>query len=164
MWKKWITCSLAGMLMFPLASWSSETEGSDKKPAATEKKKTSSKKKLDRSGKAKRGEASYYGGKRFAWKTMADGTPMNPNANIAASKTLPLGTKAEVVNLDNGKSAVVEIRDRGPYIDGRIIDVSPKVAEDLDMKEEGVAPVVVKPIELPPPKGMGEVTSSGSSE
>lgn len=103
---------------------------------------------LDRSGEPREGKASYYG-KEFHGKTMADGTPMDPESNVAASRTLPLGTKAKVTNLDNGKSAVVEIRDRGPYVDGRIVDVSPKVAEKLDMKEEGVAPVVVKPIEVP---------------
>jgi rare lipoprotein A len=81
---------------------------------------------------------------------MADGTPMNPHANIAASKTLPLGTKVQVTNLENGKSSTVEIRDRGPYVDGRIIDLSTGVAEKLDMIEPGVVPVEVKPIELPP--------------
>ncbi len=113
---------------------------------------------LDRSGKPRTGEASYYG-KKFHGKTMADGTPMNPEANIAASRTLPLGTKARVTNLENGKSEVVEIRDRGPYVDGRIVDVSPKVADKLDMKEDGVAPVVVKPIEVSPPKGSAGASS-----
>lgn len=103
----------------------------------------------DRSGKPRKGKASYYSHK-FSGKKMADGTRMNPNANVAASKTLPLGTKARVTNLNNGKSAVVEIKDRGPYVDGRIVDVSPKVARQLDMDEEGVAPVEVKPIEIPP--------------
>jgi rare lipoprotein A len=84
---------------------------------------------------------------------MADGAPMDPHSNVAASKTLPLGTKAEVTNLENGKSEVVEIRDRGPYVEGRIVDVSPKVAEKLDMKKAGVAPVVVKPIEVPQADG-----------
>lgn len=107
---------------------------------------------LDRSGQPRKGKASYYG-KEFYGKTMADGTPMDPNSNVAASRTLPLGTKAEVTNRENGKSAVVEIRDRGPYVDGRIIDVSPRVAEKLDMKEDGVASVVVKPIEVPQPDG-----------
>ncbi len=107
------------------------------------------KRKLDRSGKVRKGRASYYG-KGFAGKKMADGTPMNPHTNVAASKTLPLGTKAEVTNLENGKSAVVEIRDRGPYVDGRIIDLSPKTARKLDLIEAGTAPVEVRPIELPP--------------
>lgn len=80
---------------------------------------------------------------------MADGTPMNPQANIAASRTLPLGTKAEVTNLENGKSEVVEIRDRGPYVDGRIIDLSPKIADSLDITEQGIASVEVRPIEIP---------------
>jgi rare lipoprotein A len=80
---------------------------------------------------------------------------MNPNANIAASKTLPLGTKAQVTNLENGKSAVVEIRDRGPYVDGRIVDLSPKVAKSLDIHEQGIAQVEVKPLELPFSSGDG---------
>jgi rare lipoprotein A len=104
--------------------------------------------KLDRSGKPRKGEASYYG-KKFHHKETADGSKLDPKSNMAASKTLPLGTKAKVTNLESGKSAVVEIADRGPYVDGRIIDVTPKVAEKLDMKDDGTAPVVVKPIELP---------------
>lgn len=112
----------------------------------------SAKPELDRSGKTQHGEASYYG-KEFFGRKMADGTPMNPKAPIAASRTLPLGTKAEVVNLENGKRQEVEIRDRGPYVDGRIVDVSPEVAKKLDMHEDGVAPVVVKPIEVPQADG-----------
>lgn len=78
---------------------------------------------------------------------------MNPAANAAASKTLPLGTTARITNLESGKSAVVTIRDRGPYVRDRIVDVTPKVAEKLEMKENGVAPVVVKPIAVPQPDG-----------
>lgn len=80
---------------------------------------------------------------------MADGTPMNPQSNSAASKTLPLGTKAQVTNLQNGSSDVVEIRDRGPYVGDRIVDVSPKTADKLGLKQDGTAPVVVKPLEVP---------------
>lgn len=107
---------------------------------------------LDLSGKARRGKASYYA-RKFHGRKMADGTRMNPNASVAASKTLPLGTKAEIVNLESGKKAVVEIRDRGPYVKDRIVDVTPSVADKLDMKEDGVAPVVVRPIEVPQPDG-----------
>jgi rare lipoprotein A len=107
---------------------------------------------LDRSGKAKKGKASYYG-KNFHGKKMADGTPMNPQSNVAASKTLPLGTKAKVTNLQNGKSEVVEIRDRGPYVEGRIVDLSPRTADKLGIREQGVAPVEVKPIEVPQKDG-----------
>lgn len=106
-------------------------------------------KKQDRSGKSRKGKASYYG-EKFHGKKMADGTPMDPNSNVAASKTLPLGTKAKVTNLENGKSDVVEIRDRGPYVEGRIVDVTPRTAEKLDIKKDGVAPVEVTPIEVPP--------------
>ncbi len=103
---------------------------------------------LDRSGKPRKGKASYYA-KKFHGKKMADGTPMNPQSNVAASKTLPLGTKAKVTNLNNGKSEVVEIRDRGPYVGGRIVDLSPKTAENLGIKKSGVAPVEVKPLDIP---------------
>lgn len=105
----------------------------------------------DYSGKTRSGKASFYSDK-LAGETMADGTPMNPASNVAASKTLPLGTKARVTNLENGKSAVVDIRDRGPYVDGRIVDVSPKVAQQLKMKKQGVATVTVTPLELPQKK------------
>jgi rare lipoprotein A len=104
--------------------------------------------KLDRTGKKRKGKASYYG-RSFAGKTMADGTPMKPESNVAASKTLPLGTTARVTNLENGKTAEVEIRDRGPYVEGRTVDLSPRVARDLGIVEQGVAPVEVAPIAVP---------------
>lgn len=104
--------------------------------------------KLDRTGKTRQGLASYYDD-RFAGRLMADGTPLDPEAHVAASRTLPLGTKARVTNLENGKSAVVEIRDRGPYVEGRIVDVTPTVAKRLGMIEQGVASVEVTPIEVP---------------
>lgn len=114
--------------------------------------KVEKKPRLDHSGQPRKGAASFYG-PEFHGKTMADGTPLNPRSNSAASRTLPLGTKALVTNLQNGKSQEVEIRDRGPYIDGRIVDVTPRVAEKLDMKTEGVVPVQVTPIEVPMPDG-----------
>jgi rare lipoprotein A len=107
---------------------------------------------LDRSGKTRKGKASYYG-QKFYSKKMADGTPMNPQSNVAASKTLPLGTKAQVTNLENGKTAEVEIKDRGPYVKNRIVDVSPKTADKLGLKENGTAPVEVKPVEVPQSDG-----------
>lgn len=131
---------LALALCFGTVAWA---EASDKEPLASSRKPG-----LDRSGKPRTGKASYYG-KEFHGKKMADGTPMNPESNVAASKTLPLGTKAQVTNLENGKSEVVEIRDRGPYVAGRIVDVSPKVAEKLDMKQDGVVAVEVRPLEIP---------------
>lgn len=129
-------------------AWAEPANNAEAAPAVSK----STKKPLDRSGEPREGKASYYG-EYFFGRTMADGTPMDPEANIAASRTLPLGSTAIVTNLENGKSEVVEIRDRGPYVDGRIIDVSPKVAEKLDMKEAGVAQVTVTPIEVPQPDG-----------
>jgi rare lipoprotein A len=107
---------------------------------------------LDRSGKTLKGKASYYSRGLYS-KKMADGTRMNPQSNAAASKTLPLGTKARVTNLENGKSQVVEIRDRGPYVGNRIVDVSPKTATKLGLKENGTALVKVTPLEIPQPDG-----------
>lgn len=107
---------------------------------------------LDRSGKTRKGKVSYYGHK-FYRKKMADGTPMDPQSDAAASKTLPIGTKARVTNLKNGSTAEVEIRDRGPYAGNRIVDVTPKTADKLGLKEDGTAPVEVKPVEVPQPDG-----------
>jgi rare lipoprotein A len=107
---------------------------------------------IDHSGRKQAGRASFYAG-CFAHKKMADGHRMNPNTDIAASKTLPLGTVAEVTNLENGRSAKVQVADRGPFIDGRVVDVTPKVAHQLGMIRRGVAPVIVKPIAVPQPDG-----------
>jgi rare lipoprotein A len=80
---------------------------------------------------------------------MTDGNHMNPQANVAASKTLPLGTTATVINLQNGRSSTVTVEDRGPFAPGPVIDVTPKVAQELEMKKRGVALVEVKPIVVP---------------
>lgn len=107
---------------------------------------------LDHSGEVRRGKASFYG-KEFYGRLMADGTPMNPSSHIAASRTLPLGTKVEVKNLLNGKTEVVEIKDRGPYVADRIIDLSPTVADKLGMRERGVVAVEVRPLQVPQADG-----------
>jgi rare lipoprotein A len=92
------------------------------------------------------GIASFYAN-RFAGRTMADGTPMNPHGDNAASRTLPLGTRARVTNLQTGQSALVTIRDRGPYIRGRIVDLSPATARLLGITpKQGLAPVEVVPL------------------
>jgi rare lipoprotein A len=79
---------------------------------------------------------------------------MNPHGNNAASRTLPLGTVAKVTNLATGKSAIITIEDRGPYIKGRIVDLSPSTAYKIGItKRIGVAKVVVAPIAVPLPDG-----------
>jgi rare lipoprotein A len=108
-----------------------------------------SKSHLDRSGHKRFGTASFYA-KQFAGRKMADGTLMRPQGDNAASKTLPLGTTATVTNLETGKSAVVTIRDRGPYVKGRIVDLSPATARKIGLTEEqGLTEVEVAPIAVP---------------
>lgn len=99
-------------------------------------------------GRAQHGMASYYG-REFYGRKMASGRPFNPASNSAASRTLPLGTTARVVNLHNGRSAMVRVEDRGPYVDGRIIDLSPRIAETLQMRHAGVVRVAVIPVSWP---------------
>ena len=89
------------------------------------------------------GEASSYG-RGFHGKTTANGEKFDKNNLTAAHPTLPLGTKATVTNLDNGKSVDVTINDRGPYVKGRDIDVSEGAAKELDMTKSGIAPVKIE--------------------
>jgi len=86
------------------------------------------------------GTASYYG-KAHHGKRTASGERFNQNALTAAHRTLPFGTRVRVTNLDNGRSVVVRINDRGPFGRGRIIDVSKAAAEQLNMLRSGTAPV-----------------------
>lgn len=107
----------------------------------------------DLSGRARTGIASFYA-KMFFGRKMADGTPMNPEGDNAASRTLPLGTKARVTNLKTGESAIVTIQDRGPYVKGRIIDLAPGTARRIGITESmGLAKVEVTPIYVPLPDG-----------
>ncbi|MEQ1672036.1 MAG: septal ring lytic transglycosylase RlpA family protein [Hyphomicrobium sp.] len=85
------------------------------------------------------GKASYY----WQPQALASGGRFNPNAMTAAHKTLPFGTKVRVTNQNNGQSVVVTINDRGPYIAGRIIDLSKAAAHSINMQGSGVVPVTV---------------------
>ena len=108
---------------------------------------------LDFSGRTRIGIASFYAA-AFAGRKMANGVKMNPLGDNAASRTLPLGTLARVTNLKNHKSAVVSIQDRGPYIQGRIVDLSPSTAREIGItREMGIAKVRVTPIIIPPRTG-----------
>jgi rare lipoprotein A len=85
---------------------------------------------------------------------MADGHRMDPQANVIASKTLPLGSTARVTNAATGQSVVVTVEDRGRLPGGRVADVSPHVAQELSLtRKQGVVPVVVTPITVPQPNG-----------
>jgi rare lipoprotein A len=89
------------------------------------------------------GEASFYGG-QFNGRKTANGERFDENKLTAASKELPLGSKATVIHEDTGKSVDVKINDRGPYVDGRVLDLSKAAAKKLDMIDDGTAPVRIE--------------------
>lgn len=90
-----------------------------------------------------RGMASYYA-KSFSGQLTANGDTYDPNEMTAAHKSLPLGSQVRVTNTDNGRSVKVEINDRGPYAAGRVIDLSRRAADKLDMHHLGVVPVKIE--------------------
>ncbi len=96
-----------------------------------------------RAGRSFRGQASWYGG-RWHGRATASGERYNQWGWTAAHKTLPLGTWVKVTNLRNGRQAVLRINDRGPYIRGRVLDVSAAAAQALGFYGSGVAPVEVE--------------------
>ena len=89
------------------------------------------------------GQASWYGDK-FQNKRTASGEKFDMHKCTAAHKTLPFDTVVRVENLKNGKKVDVRINDRGPFIDGRIIDLSRKAAEMLGMIRDGIVPVRIE--------------------
>ncbi|GAC1544660.1 MAG: septal ring lytic transglycosylase RlpA family protein [Myxococcales bacterium] len=90
-----------------------------------------------------RGRASYYGAALQGRRT-ASGERFDMHALTAAHRTLPLGTRVRVTNLENGRQVVVRINDRGPYAQGRIIDLSEEAARRLGCLEQGIAEVRVE--------------------
>lgn len=103
-------------------------------PEVTEKKKP---------GKTQVGKASWYGA-NFHGKKTASGAAFDANQRTAAHRSFPFGSKVRVTRLDNNKSVEVEINDRGPFVDGRIIDLSNAAATALDMTEDGTVTVRVE--------------------
>jgi len=89
------------------------------------------------------GEASYYAN-HFQGRSTASGEPFHTDSLTAAHRYLPMGTIVVVTNLNNGKSATVRINDRGPFVKGRIVDVSPRVADSLGFRQAGIARVEIK--------------------
>jgi rare lipoprotein A len=87
-----------------------------------------------------RGLASWYG-PGFHGRRSASGERFNQNALTAAHRSLPFGTRVQVTNLNNGQSVIVRINDRGPFVGGRVIDLSAAAARMLGMMRSGVAPV-----------------------
>ena len=91
------------------------------------------------------GVASYYAAK-YHGRTTASGETFDNGKLTAAHRTLPFGTTVRVTNLTNGRSVVVRVNDRGPFVAGRIIDLSRAAAQRLDMIEAGLARVKVEPL------------------
>jgi rare lipoprotein A len=90
------------------------------------------------------GKASWYSIRTNYGTKTASGKRLHDHASTAAHKTLPMGTKVRVINEANGKSEILTITDRGPYIKGRIIDVTIGAAERLGFVKRGVIPVKVE--------------------
>ncbi len=91
-----------------------------------------------------RGKASWYGIRCNGGTATASGEKLSNDAATAAHKTLPMGTKVRVTNLNNGKTEVVRINDRGPFKPGRIIDVTEGVAHRLGFYKNGIVKVKVE--------------------
>lgn len=87
-----------------------------------------------------RGIASWYG-PGYAGNLTASGEVFDPNAITAAHKTLPFGTRVTVVHLGNGREVTVRINDRGPFVRGRVIDLSRAAAKQIGMIDDGLAEV-----------------------
>jgi rare lipoprotein A len=96
---------------------------------------------------AQTGIASYYG-ERYQGRKTANGEIFDMNKLTAAHRSLPFGSAVRVTNLANDRSVLVRINDRGPFVGGRIIDLSLEAAKQLDMIEAGVTQVRVE--EIPP--------------
>jgi rare lipoprotein A len=107
------------------------------------------------------GYASWYGGK-FHGRLTANGEVYDMNKLSAAHKTLPFGTSVRVINIENGKSIVVKINDRGPFVEGRIIDLSRAAAEKIDMLKTGIARVIVEVVSHSHPRNFLYYVQIGS--
>jgi rare lipoprotein A len=89
------------------------------------------------------GKAAWY---NLVGRQTSSGEILDTVTATAAHRSLPLASYAKVTNLDNGRWVVVKINDRGPYTRGRILDLSPRAADALDMKRAGVVAVDVEPL------------------
>jgi len=94
-------------------------------------------------GSSQFGKAVWYD---HVGRPTASGEVLDTITATAAHRSLPLASFAKVTNLDNGRSVVVKINDRGPFTRGRILDLSPRAADALDMKRAGVVAVVIEPL------------------
>ena len=117
-----------------------------KKEKPKSKKKEKKKSSFNKSKKVYRGISSFYGPK-FHLKLTANGEMFDMYGVSAAHKEFPFNTVVRVTNENNGKSLIIRINDRGPYIDGRILDCSFGAAKKLGFVSEGTAPVKIEILE-----------------
>lgn len=96
-------------------------------------------------GRPQTGKAAWYGGHYIGQRT-SSGDRLDTIRPTAAHRTLPLNSLARVTNLENGRSVIVKVNDRGPVSSSLLIDMSPRAAEQLAMKEAGVVPVKVEQV------------------
>jgi rare lipoprotein A len=101
-------------------------------------------------GRREVGSAAWYGGRHVGRRT-ASGDRLDAVHATAAHRSLPLHSLVRVTNLNNGRSVIAKITDRGPVSRSLVIDLSPRCAEELDMKRSGIAPVAVEPVAPAPP-------------
>jgi len=101
---------------------------------------------ISAAGFQQRGTASFYG-PGFHGRLTANGEVNDMNGLTCAHLTLPFNTVLLVKNLDNGEEVLVRVTDRGPYVGGRIIDLSVGAAEELDMIDSGIAEVLITAVE-----------------
>jgi len=132
---KVVSAALAVAVVLSLAAFSS-CGGGAKKPVT----------KANTSGET--GMASWYG-KKFHGRKTASGERFNMYKMTAAHRTLPFGSKVKVTSIENKKSVVVRINDRGPFTKGRIIDLSYSAAKKIDMIKKGVVKVRIEVLSTP---------------
>lgn len=109
-------------------------------------------------------KASWYG-KKFHGRKMADGGRFNMHdPTIVAHKKLPFGTRLWLTNQETGRSIEVVVRDRGPYVSGRCLDLSFAAAEKLGFKREGHALLKVNYVAVPAPRGASLANHSGRAK
>jgi len=127
LWPSWDPCRLSSAVLL-LAALTLAGCGGGSQELSTE------------PGSVQEGLASYYA-HRFHGRTTANGEIYDENKMTAAHRTLAFGTKVRITDIVSGKAVVVRINDRGPFVAGRIIDLSYRAAEELDMINAGVVEV-----------------------
>ena len=95
------------------------------------------------------GQASWYGGggDNFAGRRTANGETYDPSGYTCAHRTLPFGTRVEVENMDTGQRTVVRVNDRGPFVKGRILDLSRQAASTLGLLDAGLAEIRMRTVD-----------------